>query len=169
VKLLIVSHPLEQRAEGWLFFQVRCALAEYERAKILERTKRGMLGCARPGHVHGAIVPLGYRYVAGDHYGHVEIDEDEAAVVRTIFDLCLQGMAAKSIARRLTDARIPTRRDRHPTSGSRKSCGVGVWNHDGLLGWNYPRLSLSRAEGISASRHVCAATCHEDGAPRWPR
>jgi site-specific DNA recombinase len=28
VKLLIVSHPLEQGPEGWLFFQMRGALAE---------------------------------------------------------------------------------------------------------------------------------------------
>jgi site-specific DNA recombinase len=44
IKLLIVSHPMEQGAEGWLFFQMRGALAEYERAKILERTKRGAIG-----------------------------------------------------------------------------------------------------------------------------
>jgi site-specific DNA recombinase len=37
VMLLIVSHPLEQGPEGWLFFQMRGALAEYERAKNLER------------------------------------------------------------------------------------------------------------------------------------
>jgi site-specific DNA recombinase len=44
VKLLMVSHPLEQGPEGWLFFQMRGALAEYERAKILERLKRGRTG-----------------------------------------------------------------------------------------------------------------------------
>jgi site-specific DNA recombinase len=67
VKLLIVSHPLEQGPEGWLFFQMHGALAEYERAKILERTKRGMLGRAKAGHAHGGQVPLGYRYVAEPH------------------------------------------------------------------------------------------------------
>jgi site-specific DNA recombinase len=151
MKLLIVSHPMEQGPEGWLFFQMRGALAEYERAKTLERTKRGMLGRAKAGHVHGANVPLGYRYVPGDHTGHAEIDEAEAAVVRWIFDLCLQGRSSWSIARRLTEQRIPTKRDRHPTSGGRKSVGVGVWNHDsvhriltneaytGALHWNKRR------------------------------
>src|SRR5215471_2005516 len=33
VRLLIVSHPLEKGPEGWLFFQMRGAIAEYERAK----------------------------------------------------------------------------------------------------------------------------------------
>jgi DNA invertase Pin-like site-specific DNA recombinase len=47
VKLLIVSHPMEQGPEGWLFFQMRGALAEYERAKILERLKRDSSGVSR--------------------------------------------------------------------------------------------------------------------------
>jgi hypothetical protein len=34
VKLLIVSHPMEQGPEGWLFFQIGGALAEYGRAKL---------------------------------------------------------------------------------------------------------------------------------------
>jgi site-specific DNA recombinase len=37
VKFLIVSHPMEQGPEGWLYFQMHGALAEYERARILER------------------------------------------------------------------------------------------------------------------------------------
>jgi site-specific DNA recombinase len=67
VKLLIVSHPLEQGPEGWLFFQMRGALAEYERAKILERTHRGRNGRAQAGHVWGGQVPLGYRAVREPH------------------------------------------------------------------------------------------------------
>jgi site-specific DNA recombinase len=65
VKLLIVSHPLEQGPEGWLFFQMRGAIAEYERAKILERLKRGLIGRAQAKHTSGGNVPLGYRYIAG--------------------------------------------------------------------------------------------------------
>jgi site-specific DNA recombinase len=54
VKLLIVSHPMEQGPEGWLFFQMRGALAEYERAKILERTRRGTVGRIQAGHAWGS-------------------------------------------------------------------------------------------------------------------
>jgi len=47
VRLLIVSHPLEQGPEGWLFFQMRGALAEYERAKsgVHKRGTRGVGKC----------------------------------------------------------------------------------------------------------------------------
>jgi site-specific DNA recombinase len=67
VKLLIVSHPMQQGPEGWLFFQMRGAVAEYERAKILERTKRGMVARAKAGYVQGSDMPLGYRFVPAGH------------------------------------------------------------------------------------------------------
>jgi site-specific DNA recombinase len=66
IKLLIVSYPMEQGPEGWLFFQMRGALAEYERAKTLERTSRGKIGRAKAGHPPGdecrwAIAPSASR------------------------------------------------------------------------------------------------------------
>jgi site-specific DNA recombinase len=128
VTLLIVSHPMEQGPEGWLFFQMRGALAEYERAKILERTRRGLIGRAKSGHPHGGQVPLGYDYLPEPHGGRWEIDVDEASVVRRIFSLCLEGLPVRAIARMLTDERVPTRLDRHHKSGGSKSQGVGVWS-----------------------------------------
>jgi site-specific DNA recombinase len=70
VKLLIVSHPMEQGPEGWLFFQMRGALAEYDRAKILERLKRGLVGRAKAGHVSRRSVAFGYRYIKIDRDRH---------------------------------------------------------------------------------------------------
>jgi site-specific DNA recombinase len=128
VKLLIVSHPLEQGPEGWLFFQMRGALAEYERAKILERLKRGLVGRAKAGHVNGGGVAFGYRYVREEHSGRWEIDEEETAVVRRIFRLCLEGMPTRAIARLLTREHVPSKHDRHPALSGRKSAGVGEWH-----------------------------------------
>jgi site-specific DNA recombinase len=139
VKLLIVSHPMEQGPEGWLFFQMRGALAEYERAKILERTKRGMLRRAKDGYVNGGRVPLGYRYVSEPHKGHYAIDEEEAAVVRQIFQWYVEGLPVRAIARRLTDARIPTAIDRRGLAAGegRRPCKVearGVWATSAVAG-----------------------------------
>jgi site-specific DNA recombinase len=128
VKLLIVSHPMEQGPEGWLFFQMRGALAEYERAKILERLKRGLIGRVKAGHPNGGAVAFGYRYIKEPHGGRWEIDEDEAAVVRNMFRLCLEGVPTRGIARLFTEERIPTRRDRRPESGGHKAAGVGAWH-----------------------------------------
>jgi site-specific DNA recombinase len=129
VKLAIVSHRLEQGPEGWLFFQMRGALAEYERAKILERTRRGMVGRIQAGHAWGTGVPLGYRYIPEPHGGRWEVDEDEAALVRRIFTLCLSGLSTRKIATQLTVERIPTPSQRHMDHRTHKKPPLGVWGH----------------------------------------
>jgi site-specific DNA recombinase len=138
VKLLIVSHPLEQGPEGWLFFQMRGALAEYERAKLMERTHRGRTGRAQAGNPWGGRVPLGYRYVniprascesctqrpqpaTGVRGGHWEVDEAEAALVRRIFTMCLSGMSTYAIALQLSRERILTR------GNGRRILKPGIW------------------------------------------
>jgi site-specific DNA recombinase len=109
VTLLIVSHPLEQGPEGWLFFQMRGALGEYERAKLRERTQRGRHGRAQAGHTWGGQVPLGYRAIREPHQARWEIDEAEAVIVRRIFALCLSGMTTYAIALQLSRERVLTR------------------------------------------------------------
>jgi site-specific DNA recombinase len=132
VKLLIVSHPMDHGPEGWLFFQMRGALAEYERAKIIERTRRGHLGRIQAGHHGGGNVPLGYQYVAEPHGGRWEVNKDEAALVRRIFSLYIAGESTRRIARILTGERVPTPSDRHPERGHRKALPYGVWNYSSL-------------------------------------
>lgn len=126
VRLLIVSHPLEKGPEGWLFFQMRGAIAEYERAKILERLKRGKLGRAQAGYPEGGTVPLGYRYIAGHKQGQYEIDEEEVALVRRIFQMCLEGTNTRAIARQLSAECILTHQDRRGTG--HKKLAPGIWS-----------------------------------------
>jgi len=65
-------------------------MAEYERAKIMERNRRGKLHAARSGSVNvldGA--PYGYRYISkhqGGGQARYEVVADEARVVRQVFD-----------------------------------------------------------------------------------
>jgi site-specific DNA recombinase len=127
VKLLIVSHPLEPGPEGWMFFQMRGALAEYERAKLLERTGRGTVGRIQAGHAWASGVPFGYRYVPEPHGGRGDVDDDEAALVRRIFALCVSGMSTRSIATQLTAERLPTPSERHHNHQSYKVLPAGVW------------------------------------------
>lgn len=121
VKLLIVSHPLELSPEGWMFFQMRGALAEYERAKLLERTRRGKVGCIQAGYAWGSGVPFGYRYVGEPRKGRWDVDDEEAAIVRRIFTMCINGMSTPGIATQLTAERLPTPSER---SRNRRTCKV---------------------------------------------
>jgi site-specific DNA recombinase len=127
VKLLIVSHPMEQGPEGWLFFQMRGALAEYERAKILERTRRGTVGRIQAGHPWGGRVPLGYRYVSEPHGGRYEVEEEEAALVRRIYAMCLDGLSLRAIARQLTADGLPTPLERRAVDRTWRRFPPGTW------------------------------------------
>ncbi|MDQ3831693.1 MAG: recombinase family protein [Candidatus Tectomicrobia bacterium] len=109
-------------------------MAEYERAKIMELTKRGAVGRVQAGHPGGGIAPLGYKYIAEPHGGHWEIDDEGAALVQRMFALCLGGTSTRGIARTLTEERVATPSDRHPERGRRKSLPYGVWSHPTVRG-----------------------------------
>jgi site-specific DNA recombinase len=137
VKLFIVSHPLEQGAEGWLFFQMRGALAEYERTKILERTRRGTVGRITEGHPGGGIVPLGYISISEPHKGRWEIDPETEGIVRHIFTWCVSGLPTRAIARKLTQAGILTHHDRR----RKKTTEAAKADADGQVAADTPPVS----------------------------
>jgi site-specific DNA recombinase len=88
-----------------LMHQITGAVAEFERAKIAERNRRGKLYRARCGEIVTWNVPFGYiRIPRRDGVAsHVEIDENEAAVVRWIFDRYVKrGFTVRQIAKQLT-------------------------------------------------------------------
>jgi site-specific DNA recombinase len=99
--------------EDELLRQFQGMIAEYERAQIAERTRRGKLHRARGGSqavMSGA--PYGYRYVKrSDHMeGFWEINETEAQIVREVFDrYANESVSIGELARWLTDRGIPTR------------------------------------------------------------
>lgn len=80
--------PKAQTPEDELMLQFQGMIAEYERAQITERTRRGKLHRAKAGAVSvfsGA--PFGYRYLRKTAHteARYEIDEREATIVREIF------------------------------------------------------------------------------------
>ena len=79
---------IEDDPQARLLTQVQGVIAEYERAKIAERYRRGKLWRARAGEVVAWKPPYGYRRIArvDDRPAHLEVFEPEAAVVRRIFD-----------------------------------------------------------------------------------
>jgi site-specific DNA recombinase len=70
-----------------LLVQVQGVIAEYERAKIAERYRRGKLHRARAGEVFFWKVPYGYRRVGAEpgRPARMEIFEPEAEIVRAVF------------------------------------------------------------------------------------
>jgi site-specific DNA recombinase len=94
-----------------LLTQVQGVIAEYERAKIAERNRRGRLFRSRAGEVVSWKAPYGYRRVARDASGpaRLEVFEPEAAIVKRIFDDYLSGgLSIRHIVRRLNTDDVPT-------------------------------------------------------------
>jgi site-specific DNA recombinase len=98
--------------EDELLLQFQGMIAEYERAQITERHRRGKIYRARMGCTNvlsGA--PYGYRYVRRDvgQEARYEIVESQAAVVRQIYArYTRQGASIGTLARWLTKQEIPT-------------------------------------------------------------
>jgi site-specific DNA recombinase len=86
VEIVFVNRPVGTTPEDQLLLQVQGVVAEYERAKILERTRRGRLHAARCGRVSVlSRAPYGYRYIdkhTGGGVAAYEVIEDEARVVQ---------------------------------------------------------------------------------------
>jgi site-specific DNA recombinase len=113
VDLVFLNHEIGKTAEDHLLLQMQGMMAEYERAKILERVRRGKLHSARSGRVSAiGKAPYGYRYInkaEGSGSARWEIHPEEAAVVEQMFRwMGLEGCSLAEIARRLKSQGIRT-------------------------------------------------------------
>lgn len=113
-EVIFLNRPIGGTAEDDLLLQVQGVIAEYERAKILERSRRGRRHAARSGSVSALTgAPFGYRYVSrsqGDGVAHFDVVDDEAHIVRLIFAwVGVDRMSLREVCRRLRDLGCPTR------------------------------------------------------------
>jgi site-specific DNA recombinase len=88
-RVMFLNRPIGDSPEDNLLLQLQGMFAEYERAKLLERSRRGKRHRAEAGAVSVlARAPFGYRYIgreAGGGEARYDIDENAARVVRQIF------------------------------------------------------------------------------------
>ena len=113
VEVVFLKAVAAQTPEERLLVQFQGMIAEYERAQIAERSRRGKRHRAQQGCLNvlsGA--PFGYRYVPkseGTPAAYV-VQESEAAIVREVFALYTQEQwSIGAIARRLQERGVPTR------------------------------------------------------------
>jgi site-specific DNA recombinase len=113
VELIFLKSPAGATPEDQLVVQFQGMIAEYERAQIAERCRRGKRHRAQQGMVNvlsGA--PYGYRYVrkSESSAAYYEVIEIEAKVVRTVFEAYTQQrLSINAIARLLNERQVPTR------------------------------------------------------------
>jgi site-specific DNA recombinase len=117
VEVVFLDHPPGRTPEDELLLQVQGMVAEYERAKILERSRRGKRHAARRGSVSVLTnAPYGYRYIAkqdGGGQARYEIIPEQARVVVQIFTwVGLDRCSLAEVSRRLRGAAVRTRTGR---------------------------------------------------------
>jgi site-specific DNA recombinase len=113
VELVFLNRTLSQTPEDELLLQVQGMVAEYERAKILERGRRGRRHSAQAGAVSVlGHAPYGYRYITkaeGGGQARYEVVLEQARVVRQVFEWVGRERASLAeAARRLMAAGVPT-------------------------------------------------------------
>src|SRR5580693_9016396 len=114
VETLFVRAPQGDSAEDQLLVQFQGMIAEYERAQILERSRRGKRHRAQTGEVSvlsGA--PYGYRYIrkTDDAPASYTVIEAEARVVQQVYEpYTVAGLSIGAIARWLNSEGVPTRK-----------------------------------------------------------
>jgi site-specific DNA recombinase len=151
--------------EDELLLQFQGMFAEYERAQIAERSRRGKAFRARAGVVNVLCgAPYGFRYIRRTDMSEAryEINEDEAQVVREIFRRYTQDqMSIGELARWLTTQEIPTRTgksrwDRSVIWGMLKNpayVGRAAFLKTGVTDRRPAINRKARLQGRSISRH----------------
>src|SRR3954447_8336352 len=137
--------------EDELMRQFQGMIAEYERAQIAERCRRGKLHRARSGAVSVlARAPYGYRYVKKSEHADAfyEIDESEAPIVREIFRRYLQdGESIGRIGRWLSEQGVQTR------------TGNTSWNNATI--WGMLRNPAYAGQAAYGKTHATGANVRE--------
>jgi site-specific DNA recombinase len=160
-----------ETAEDELLLQFQGMIAEYERAQIAERTRRGKLHRARSGSpavLCGA--PYGYRYVRKSEHADAryEIVESEAAVVREIFRRYVEEQdSIAGLARGLRAQGIPTstgesRWDRSTLWGMLRNpayCGRAAFGKTYATGERPKVTRPVRRRGTGVSPHLVTRDC----------
>ena len=112
VETVFLRAPSMETPEDHLLVQFQGMIAEYERAQILERSRRGKRHRARRGEI--AVLggaPYGYRYhkKTPDSDAFYEIVEPQASVVREVYRYyTCDHMSIGAITCRLNERAVPT-------------------------------------------------------------
>ena len=113
VEVVFLNHQISDNPESNLLLQMQGMIAEYERAKIIERSRRGRIHGAKIGNISTlSKAPYGYHYIAkqpGVGQASYEINIEEAEVVKKIFfwigkDRC----SINEVSRKLNNMNIPS-------------------------------------------------------------
>jgi len=113
IEVHFCERPISDSPDDQLLLQIQGVIAEYERAKILERARRGRLHRARMGELGPGELPYGYCRAAKRHGGdgRIRLHEEEAVMVRQVFAWYdEEDVSIYTVAHKLNDSQWGARR-----------------------------------------------------------
>ena len=114
VEVAFIKSPQAKTPEEQLLLQFQGMIAEYERAQIAERTRRGKRYRAKQGIVNVLCgAPYGYQYIKKTETSsaYYKVIAEEAEIVKTVYRLYVEdGLSINAIARWLNEHQVPTRK-----------------------------------------------------------
>ena len=113
IELVFLNRTIGVSPEEDLLLQMQGMIAEYERAKIMERSRRGKRHAARRGSVNVLVAaPYGYRYIgkhAGGGQAQYQVVLEEARIVKQMFEwVARDRLSLNEVGRRLRKQGIPS-------------------------------------------------------------
>lgn len=179
-RVVFLNRPIGESPEDNLLLQLQGMFAEYERAKVLERSRRGKRHRAQAGAVSVlSRAPYGYRYVtreAGGGAARYDMDENAASVVRRIFAwVGHERLTLAGVCRRLHAAEVPS-----PTGNAHWSramvhtmllnpayAGQAVYGRRRCVPWQAPLHPPRGHDGVPRKpfRRIPALAEHHIGVP----
>ncbi len=165
VRVHFVEHPIGERAEDRLLVQMQGVIAEYERAKILERTRRGRVHKVRSGQMLPfSTAPYGYAILRSPEVPHglAVVDEIEAEHVRAMYRWVLdENLSARQVAKRLNAQGVRPRRARLWVAGSvycvltnSAYAGMAIYGKREPVEPKHPRRPGAYRKNAKSSHHV---------------
>jgi site-specific DNA recombinase len=116
-------------AEGDLMKNVKAVIAQYENRQRVERSRRGKRGRAEAGFVlmPAGRAPFGYDYISEKRKGRLEVNEEQAEVVRMMYRWLIEdGLSTYRIAKKLWEEGILSKGD--TSSVVAKKEGPASWS-----------------------------------------
>ena len=105
IRVEFLNYPVDDSPESRMLLGMQGLFAEYERAKIMERTRRGKLQRAREGALVGGHAPFGYLWIKRNESSRarLEISDYQAAIIRRMYRLLVDDqLSTRAIAWKLT-------------------------------------------------------------------
>jgi site-specific DNA recombinase len=174
--ICVVGRDLDTRAEGSHFVgAIFGATNEHYRREIGRKTYRGLEGNAIARKPTGGKC-FGYVAARDSLTGQIEINEQEADVVRRIFTWYAEGMSPRAIAAKLNEEGVPSpgstwNRKSRRTAGWLASAihgdakrGVGIlsnWRYIGRVKWGRMKWHRSYRDSARRQPEVLGKAVHE--------